>query len=129
MTMLKLHHLVEDKVHARSTVRTAWSRSSLLAAKPNSAGSVLVKWRYGLLKRMGLHTPCKNADRKIDDVQGESRPMKQLLKVNRSKSQAYRLPSGLGQRAAEPWLAVEAVTDTGEVINSGKTKSGRVRRS
>jgi len=26
--MLKLAHLVEDKVHARSTGRTAWSRSS-----------------------------------------------------------------------------------------------------
>jgi DNA-directed RNA polymerase subunit beta len=29
MTMLKLHHLVEDKVHARSTGRTAWSLNNL----------------------------------------------------------------------------------------------------
>ena len=38
MHVLKLHHLVDDKMHARSTGPTAWLPSSLWAAKAQFGG-------------------------------------------------------------------------------------------
>ena len=44
---LKLHHLVDDKIHARSTGPYSLLRSSPWAVKPSSAASVSVRWRFG----------------------------------------------------------------------------------
>lgn len=50
MYMIKLAHMVDDKLHARSTGTPHLLRSSLLAVKRNLADSVLVRWRFGHLK-------------------------------------------------------------------------------
>jgi len=57
--MLKLHHLVDDKLHARSTRRTRWSRSSRWVVRRSSVVSVWGKWRSGLWKPMVPPIPCK----------------------------------------------------------------------
>ena len=52
MYMLKLHHLVDEKIHARSTGHTHLLLSNLLAVKRNLVVRDLVKWKFGHLKLM-----------------------------------------------------------------------------
>ena len=59
MHYLKLHHLVDDKMHARSTGPYCWSRSSLWAARRSSAASVSGKWKCGHWKPTARPTPCR----------------------------------------------------------------------
>ena len=50
MYMLKLAHMVDDKLHARSTDLTHLLHNNHLAVKHNSVDNVSVRWRYGHLK-------------------------------------------------------------------------------
>ena len=59
MHFLKLHHLVDDKMHARSTGRTRSSRSNRWAARRSSVASVSVKWKCGRSKPTALPTSCR----------------------------------------------------------------------
>ncbi len=59
MTILKLHHLVEDKVHARSTGPYSLVTQQPLGGKANLVVSVLVKWKCGRLKLMVQHIPFR----------------------------------------------------------------------
>ena len=59
MYMLKLNHLVDDKMHARSTGPTAWSRSSRWAARRSSAVSVSARWKSGRWSPTAPRTPCR----------------------------------------------------------------------
>ena len=45
--MLKLHHLVEDKIHARSTGPYSLVTQQPLGARPNLAAKDLEKWKFG----------------------------------------------------------------------------------
>ncbi len=56
MYVLKLHHLVDDKIHARSI----GPYSLVLAERPSSEVSVLVKWKSGPWKRMERRMLFKN---------------------------------------------------------------------
>jgi DNA-directed RNA polymerase subunit beta len=59
MYMIKLAHMVDDKLHARSTGPYSLVDSSHLAVKRNLADSVLVRWRFGRLKHTVLHIHFK----------------------------------------------------------------------
>ncbi len=55
MYMLKLHHLVDDKIHARSTgPYSLVTQQPLGGVKPNLEVKGLEKWRFGPLKLMVL---------------------------------------------------------------------------
>ena len=69
MHYLKLAHLVDDKIHARSTGPYATITSSL-AVKHNLEDSVSEKWKFGRWKHTVRHTPCKKFTIKSDDVVG-----------------------------------------------------------
>ena len=47
MYMLKLAHMVDDKLHARSTGPTHLLHNNHLVVKHNSVDNVSVRWRYG----------------------------------------------------------------------------------
>ena len=60
MYMLKLAHMVDDKLHARSNL-THLLHNNHLAVKHNSVDNVSVRWRYGHLKLMVQHTHYKKS--------------------------------------------------------------------
>ena len=47
MYIMKLNHLVDDKMHARSTGPYSMITQQPLGGKPNLAGNVLAKWKFG----------------------------------------------------------------------------------
>ena len=59
MYILKLNHLVDDKMHARSTGLTVLLLSNRLVVKLSLVVSVLVKWKCGPWKHMVPLIHCK----------------------------------------------------------------------
>ena len=54
--MMKLSHMVDDKMHARSTGPYSLITQQPLGGKAQFGGSVLEKWKFGLCKLMELLT-------------------------------------------------------------------------
>ena len=52
MYMIKLHHMVDDKLHARSVGPYSTLLNNHLEVKLSLVDNVSVKWRFGLLKPM-----------------------------------------------------------------------------
>ena len=55
MHYLKLHHLVDDKIHARSTGPYSLVTQQPLGGKAQFGGQRFERWRFGLLRHMVLH--------------------------------------------------------------------------
>src|SRR5205823_10622235 len=63
MYILKLLHLVDDKIHARSTARTRSSPSSRWAARRSSAASASARWRCGRWRLTAPRTRFRRCSR------------------------------------------------------------------
>ena len=59
MYMLKLNHLVDDKMHARSTGPYSSSPSSRWAARRSSAASASARWKCGRSRPTARRTRCR----------------------------------------------------------------------
>ena len=59
MYMLKLNHLVDDKIHARSTGSYSLVTQQPLGGKANSVVSVSERWKCGRWKLTAPLTRCK----------------------------------------------------------------------
>lgn len=59
MYMLKLNHLVDDKMHARSTGSYSWLLSSRWVVRRSSVVSASGRWKCGRWKLTAPPTPCK----------------------------------------------------------------------
>ncbi len=122
MTMLKLHHLVEDKVHARSTGPYSLVTQQPLGGKAQFGGQRFGEMEVWALEAYGAaYTLQEMLTVKSDDVQGRVNTYEAIVK--RETIEEPSLPASfrvLVKELQSLGLAVEAVMDNGEVIRFGK---------
>jgi DNA-directed RNA polymerase subunit beta len=122
MTILKLHHLVEDKVHARSTGPYSLVTQQPLGGKAQFGGQRFGEMEVWALEAYGAaYTLQEMLTVKSDDVQGRVNTYEAIVKgepiEEPSIPASFRV---LVKELQSLGLAVEAVTDAGEVIKFGK---------
>ncbi len=122
MSMLKLHHLVEDKVHARSTGPYSLVTQQPLGGKAQFGGQRFGEMEVWALEAYGAaYTLQEMLTVKSDDVQGRVNTYEAIVKgepiEEPSIPASFRV---LVKELQSLGLAVEAVTDNGEVIKFGK---------
>ncbi len=128
MTMLKLHHLVEDKVHARSTGPYSLVTQQPLGGKAQFGGQRFGEMEVWALEAYGAaYTLQEMLTVKSDDVQGRVSTYEAIVKgepiEDPSLPASFRV---LVKELQSLGLAVEAVMDTKEIIRFGKDEE-RVR--
>jgi DNA-directed RNA polymerase subunit beta len=128
MTMLKLHHLVEDKVHARSTGPYSLVTQQPLGGKAQFGGQRFGEMEVWALEAYGAaYTLQEMLTVKSDDVQGRVNTYEAIVKGEPIEEPG--LPASfrvLVKELQSLGLAVEAVMDSGEVVRFGKDEE-RVR--
>ncbi len=122
MSIMKLHHLVEDKVHARSTGPYSLVSQQPLGGKAQFGGQRFGEMEVWALEAYGAaYTLQEMLTVKSDDVQGRVKTYESIVKgepiEEPSIPASFRV---LVKELQSLGLAVEAVTDTGEVIRFGK---------
>jgi DNA-directed RNA polymerase subunit beta len=122
MTMLKLHHLVEDKVHARSTGPYSLVSQQPLGGKAQFGGQRFGEMEVWALEAYGAaYTLQEMLTVKSDDVQGRVKTYEAIVKgepiEEPSIPASFRV---LVKELQSLGLSVEAVTDAGELIKFGK---------
>ncbi len=79
--MLKLHHLVDDKVHARSTVRTRSSPNNRWAVSARFGGQRFGEMEVGALEAYGAAYILQELlTVKSDDVEGRTKIYESMVK-------------------------------------------------
>ena len=128
MMMLKLHHLVEDKVHARSTGPYSLVTQQPLGGKAQFGGQRFGEMEVWALEAYGAaYTLQEMLTVKSDDVQGRVNAYEAIVKGETIEEPS--LPASfrvLVKELQSLGLAVEALMDSGEVIRFGKDEE-RVR--
>ncbi len=122
MTILKLHHLVEDKVHARSTGPYSLVTQQPLGGKAQFGGQRFGEMEVWALEAYGAaYTLQEMLTVKSDDVQGRVSSYEAIVKGEQIEEPS--LPASfrvLVKELQSLGLAVEAEMDTGDVIKFGK---------
>ena len=122
MTMLKLHHLVEDKVHARSTGPYSLVTQQPLGGKAQFGGQRFGEMEVWALEAYGAaYTLQEMLTVKSDDVQGRVAAYEAIVKGEPIEEPS--LPASfrvLVKELQSLGLAVEAVMDNDEIIRFGK---------
>jgi DNA-directed RNA polymerase subunit beta len=122
MTMLKLHHLVEDKVHARSTGPYSLVTQQPLGGKAQFGGQRFGEMEVWALEAYGAaYTLQEMLTYKSDDVIGRVNAYEAIVKGESIEPPglpaAFRV---LVKELQSLGLAVEAVMENEEVVRFGK---------
>ena len=121
--MLKLAHLVEDKVHARSTGPYSLVTQQPLGGKAQFGGQRFGEMEVWALEAYGAaYTLQEMLTVKSDDVQGRVKTYEAIVKGEQIEEPG--IPTSfrvLVKELQSLGLAVEALTDSGDVIRFGKT--------
>lgn len=128
--MLKLAHLVEDKVHARSTGPYSLVTQQPLGGKAQFGGQRFGEMEVWALEAYGAaYTLQEMLTVKSDDVQGRVKTYESIVKNEPIEEPgvpaSFRV---LVKELQSLGLAVEAVTDSGDVLRFGKEDDKRNRR-
>ncbi len=122
MTMLKLHHLVEDKVHARSTGPYSLVTQQPLGGKAQFGGQRFGEMEVWALEAYGAaYTLQEMLTVKSDDIQGRVSTYEAIVKGK--PIQEPGLPASfrvLVKELQSLGLAVEAILENNEVVRFGK---------
>ncbi len=120
--MLKLAHLVEDKVHARSTGPYSLVTQQPLGGKAQFGGQRFGEMEVWALEAYGAaHTLQEMLTVKSDDVQGRVKTYEAIVKGEPIEEPG--IPASfrvLVKELQSLGLAVEAIGESGEVIKFGK---------
>ncbi|MFW6182382.1 MAG: DNA-directed RNA polymerase subunit beta [Chloroflexota bacterium] len=130
MHMLKLAHLIEDKVHARSTGPYSLVTQQPLGGKAQFGGQRFGEMEVWALEAYGAaHTLQEMLTVKSDDVQGRVKTYESIVKDEPIEDPgvpaSFRV---LVKELQSLGLAVEAVTEQGEVIRFGKEDDRRSKK-
>ncbi len=121
MTMLKLHHLVEDKVHARSTGPYSLVTQQPLGGKAQFGGQRFGEMEVWALEAYGAaYTLQEMLTVKSDDVQGRVKTYEAIVKGEQIEEPG--IPASfrvLVKELQSLGLSVEALTEEG-VVKFGK---------
>ncbi|WKZ49448.1 MAG: DNA-directed RNA polymerase subunit beta [Anaerolineales bacterium] len=122
MTILKLHHLVEDKVHARSTGPYSLVTQQPLGGKAQFGGQRFGEMEVWALEAYGAaYTLQEMLTVKSDDVQGRVNTYEAIVKGDPIEEPS--IPASfrvLVKELQSLGLAVEAVNEGGDVVKFGK---------
>lgn len=122
MTIMKLHHLVEDKVHARSTGPYSLVTQQPLGGKAQFGGQRFGEMEVWALEAYGAaHILQEMLTVKSDDTQGRVSTYEAIVKGE--PIQEPSIPASfrvLVKELQSLGVAVEAVMDNGEVVRFGK---------
>jgi len=122
MTVMKLHHLVEDKVHARSTGPYSLVTQQPLGGKAQFGGQRFGEMEVWALEAYGAaHTLQEMLTVKSDDVLGRVATYEAIVKDE--PIDAPGIPAAfkvLVKELQSLSLAVEGIMEDGEVIRFGK---------
>ncbi|OGO10727.1 MAG: DNA-directed RNA polymerase subunit beta [Chloroflexi bacterium RBG_13_68_17] len=120
--MMKLHHLVEDKVHARSTGPYSLVTQQPLGGKAKFGGQRFGEMEVWALEAYGAaHTLQEMLTVKSDDVQGRVKTYESIVKGEPIEEPG--IPASfrvLVKELQSLGLAVEAVGEGGAIIRFGK---------
>jgi DNA-directed RNA polymerase subunit beta len=120
--MLKLSHLVEDKVHARSTGPYSLVTQQPLGGKAQFGGQRFGEMEVWALEAYGAaHTLQEMLTVKSDDVQGRVRTYEAIVKGEPIEDPG--IPASfrvLVKELQSLAIAVEAITENGDMIKFGK---------
>jgi DNA-directed RNA polymerase subunit beta len=120
--MLKLAHLVEDKVHARSTGPYSLVTQQPLGGKAQFGGQRFGEMEVWALEAYGAaYTLQEMLTVKSDDVQGRVKTYEAIVKGEPIEEPG--IPTSfrvLVKELQSLGLAVEAITESGEVIRFGR---------
>ncbi len=120
--IMKLAHLVEDKVHARSTGPYSLVTQQPLGGKAQFGGQRFGEMEVWALEAYGAaHTLQEMLTVKSDDVQGRVKTYEAIVKG--APIEEPGIPASfrvLVKELQSLGLSVEAVTDSGEIIRFGK---------
>ena len=122
MHMLKLHHLVDDKMHARSTGPYSLVTQQPLGGKAQFGGQRFGEMEVWALEAYGAaYTLQEMLTVKSDDVQGRVNTYEAIVKgepiEEPSIPASFRV---LVKELQSLGLAVEAVNENGDVVKFGK---------
>ena len=128
--MLKLAHLVEDKAHARSTGPYSLVTQQPLGGKAQFGGQRFGEMEVWALEAYGAaHTLQEMLTVKSDDTVGRVKTYEAIVKNEPIEEPgvpaSFRV---LVKELQSLGLAVEAVTDNGEVVRFGKDDDKRTSR-
>ncbi|HET6443464.1 MAG TPA: DNA-directed RNA polymerase subunit beta [candidate division Zixibacteria bacterium] len=127
--MLKLAHLVEDKVHARSTGPYSLVTQQPLGGKAQFGGQRFGEMEVWALEAYGAaHTLQEMLTIKSDDVQGRVKTYEAIVKSE--KIDEPGIPASfrvLVKELQSLGLSIEAVTEGGTTIRFGKEDDKRQR--